>query len=278
MGDRKGERGSRRAVGRRVRSPLPSATGGGRREGDEALRRDARVAELEARLGLRFPDPRRLLEALTHSSYSYEQGPHRFPSNERLEFLGDGVVNLAVAHKLWNELPQHAEGDLTRLRAALVRESTLARWARQLELDRFVLLGVGEDQSGGRGRPALLADTFEAVAGAIFVAFGWEEAQRFVWRFVEEELEAWREEDGDAGAMGKDPKSRLQEWLQRRRKPLPTYRLLRREGPPHQSWFTVSVEWEGSVWGTGQGRSLKEAEEEAAREALRKMKGQAETF
>src|SRR5690606_5188201 len=139
VGDRKGERGSRRAVGRRVRSPLPSATGGGRREGDEALRRDARVAELEARLGLRFPDPRRLLEALTHSSYSYEQGPHRFPSNERLEFLGDGVVNLAVAHKLWNELPQHAEGDLTRLRAALVRESTLARWARQLELDRFVL-------------------------------------------------------------------------------------------------------------------------------------------
>ena len=218
------------------------------------------------------------MEALTHSSYANERGPHLFPSNERLEFLGDGVVNLAVAHKLWHELPQRAEGDLSRLRAALVREKTLARWARQLELDQFVLLGVGEEQSGGRRRPGLLADTFEAVTGAIFVTFGWEEAQGFVWRFVEQELQAWREEAGDEETIGKDPKSRLQEWLQRQRKPLPTYKLVLKEGPPHRSRFTVNVEWEGQVWGTGRGWSLKEAEEEAAREALRNMKGRAQTF
>lgn len=222
------------------------------------------LEELEQRLGLSFPDRGLLLEALTHSSYANEQDP-RPNSNERLEFLGDSVIGLSAGHLLYERFPEEPEGSLARMRASLVSEDALSKCARALQLGRFVLLGAGEERSGGRERPALLCDLFEAVVGAIYLTHGWEEANRFVRRQLEPLLHERRQ------GSWLDAKSRLQEYLQQREGQLPQYRLVAVEGPPHRRIFRVEVLWRDQVLGEGQGGSRKQAEQEAAASALRAL-------
>lgn len=234
---------------------------------------EARLDELERRLGIPLRDRRVFLQALTHSSFSHEWGPSRFPSNERLEFLGDAVVNLSAASFVCDSLPHAPEGALTRRRTGLVNQEALARRAKALGLDRLVLLGTGAERSGGRRRASLLCDVFEAVAGAIYVTAGWEAADRFL-RAQFESMLAERAADGGMEAdeaAWSDAKSRFQEYAQARGEPLPCYRLIAKEGPPHRPLFTVEVEWRGQVYGRGQGRSRRQAEQEAAEEALRRL-------
>lgn len=220
--------------------------------------------ELEERLGLSFPDRALLLEALTHSSYANEQDP-RPKSNERLEFLGDSVIGLSAGHLLYERFPDEPEGNLARMRASLVSEQSLSGCARALELGRYVLLGAGEERSGGRERASLLCDLFEAVVGAIYLSHGWEEANRFVRKHLEVRLAAMSQ----GGWL--DAKSRLQEYLQQWEGELPQYRLAAVEGPPHRRVFRVEVLWRDRILGEGQGASRKQAEQEAAAAALRAL-------
>lgn len=217
---------------------------------------------LEQILGYRFTDLRLLQKALIHASFAFE---HSFPSqnNETLEFLGDAVLDLVIGHTLFRRFPAMREGDLTKLRAALVNETHLATMARDVELGRFLSLGKGEDSSNGRKKSSILACAYEAVVGAIFEDGGYETVKEFVLRFFVPAFEAKREE-----LLIADAKSRLQELLQEQFNEAPSYRLDMEEGPSHQKLFTVSVIFRESVLGTGSASSKKEAEQRAAASAL----------
>lgn len=206
-----------------------------------------------------------LILACTHPSYANERG--LADDNQRLEFLGDAVLGLAVSQALYLR-HRFAEGELTRWRAALVREESLAAWARRLELGPRLRLGRGEEQSGGRNRPSVLADAMEAVIGAVFLRSGYEAAADFVRAGLGSEIEALQE-----GIM-LDAKTDLQELCQARGLTL-TYRLDNEEGPPHDKRFSVSAIVGGSTVAAGSGRSKKEAEQGAARSALQKLQGAA---
>ncbi|HHY36989.1 MAG TPA: ribonuclease III [Firmicutes bacterium] len=218
------------------------------------------MAELESRIGIKFTEPRYLEQALTHASYANEQGEGH-QSNERLEFLGDAVLELAVSELLYHRYPQLSEGALTKRRAALVCEATLEQCARQLELGSFLRLGKGEELSGGRERPALLADALEALLGAVFLDQGLEAARAFVARILGDRIEGEEE-------LFFDYKTQLQEALQRDRNYSLKYNLLAAEGPDHNKTFRVGVVINGVQVAVGVGRSKKEAEQAAARQAL----------
>jgi len=217
---------------------------------------------LEQILGYRFTDLRLLQKALIHASFAFE---HSFPgqNNETLEFLGDAVLDLVIGHTLFRRFPAMREGDLTKLRAALVNETHLATMARDVELGRFLSLGKGEDSSNGRKKSSILACAYEAVVGAIFEDGGYETVKEFVLRFFVPAFEAKREE-----LLIADAKSRLQELLQEQFNEAPSYRLDMEEGPSHQKLFTVSVIFRESVLGTGSASSKKESEQRAAASAL----------
>jgi ribonuclease-3 len=217
---------------------------------------------LEQILGYRFTDLRLLQKALIHASFAFE---HSFPgqNNETLEFLGDAVLDLVIGHTLFKRFPAMREGDLTKLRAALVNETHLATMARDVELGRFLSLGKGEDSSNGRNKSSILACAYEAVVGAVFEDGGYETVKDFVLRFFVPAFEAKREE-----LLIADAKSRLQELLQEQFNEAPSYRLDMEEGPSHQKLFTVSVIFRESVLGTGSASSKKEAEQRAAASAL----------
>ncbi len=217
---------------------------------------------LEQILGYRFTDLRLLQKALIHASFAFE---HSFPgqNNETLEFLGDAVLDLVIGHTLFKRFPAMREGDLTKLRAALVNETHLATMAREAELGRFLSLGKGEDSSNGRKKSSILACAYEAVVGAIFEDGGYETVKEFVLRFFVPAFEAKREE-----LLIADAKSRLQELLQEQFNEAPSYRLDMEEGPSHQKLFTVSVIFRESVLGTGSASSKKESEQRAAASAL----------
>lgn len=201
------------------------------------------------------------LEAVTHGSWVQEHPQAGRRSNQRLEFLGDSVVGLAMAHYLFQGYPEASEGDLSRAKAAAVGEGALAAAARRLGLGEFLFLGKGEEQGGGREKPALLADAFEAVCGALFLAAGWEKASRFVARHLGPTA------DRALRRGTEDYKSRLQEVVQGRGGKV-SYRLLREEGPDHAKVFTVAALVDERVVGHGRGRNKKAAEQEAARDAL----------
>lgn len=209
-----------------------------------------------------FRSPLLLIEALTHPSFTNEN-PQVKESNQRLEFLGDAVVGLVVSQHLYQAFPDWPEGELTKLRAAVVCEPTLARRSRALGVGTWLRLGRGESATGGRERDSILADAFEALAGAVYLDAGLEAVHRFVLRELEPEVASAR-----AGRHRLDYKTRLQEHLQRHSPDYPTYRLLSEEGPDHQKRFLVAVVHKEKVMGQGWGRSKKEAEQEAAREAL----------
>ena len=207
-------------------------------------------------LGYRFSDPHLLRQALTHRSYGT-------PHNERLEFLGDGVLNFVIASLLYERFPVLPEGDLSRLRAHLVNQETLSQLARTLDLGQYLLLGEGELKSGGFRRPSILADTFEAILGAIYLDGGFDAAAGVVRR-IHEPLLA----ELDPKSLGKDPKTLLQEYLQGRRLSLPLYNVVSVSGEAHEQHFQVEcVILELSIRAEGEGSSRRSAEQNAARSA-----------
>lgn len=221
------------------------------------------LERLRSILGAAGLDLALLQEATTHSSYANERPEGGLPDNERLEFLGDAVLGLIIAEHLFKALPGRAEGRLAKLKARLVSEPILARLASRLELGGYLLLGRGEELTGGRQRVSLLADALEAVIGACYLSLGWEETRRLVLRWWGEELAglARREEDLDA-------KSALQELTQAEWRERPEYRVIGEEGPDHRKKFRVEVLLGGRSLGTGEGRTKKVAEQAAARMAL----------
>ncbi|MBR5405853.1 MAG: ribonuclease III [Oscillospiraceae bacterium] len=215
--------------------------------------------ELEEAVGYRFQEPALLTEALCHSSYANEtRGALR--CNERLEFLGDSVLSIVVSNHLFRNtrLP---EGELTKIRASLVCEKSLFEWAKRISLGDYLLLGHGEEQSGGRERPSILADAFEAVIAAIFLDGGMEPAAKHILRFLPEQF------DRPSEAFH-DYKTALQEVIQQNPEERVEYVLTGAEGPDHMKLFTVEVRLNSNVIGTGTGRSKKIAEQMAAKEAL----------
>jgi ribonuclease-3 len=221
------------------------------------------LAELENYLGYQFTDPTLLLQALIHRSYSFEQGRNMAKDNETLEFLGDAVLDLTVGYVLFKMYPLMREGELTRLRSALVKESHLAIMARELDLGSHLLLGKGEDASRGREKPSILSCAFEAVMGAIFLDGGYEAATAVVDRFVVPWIKKRKETLRNA-----DAKSLLQEMIQEKFNEGPVYVLEKAEGPDHDKIFTVSVCFRKIRMAQGRAKNKKEAEQKAAAEAI----------
>jgi len=216
---------------------------------------------LQKKLGHRFADAGLLEEALTHPSHGYE-ARRRMPDNQRLEFLGDAVLQLAATEHLYRLLPEAREGELTALRARLVSRAQLQTMAEALDLGALLVLGRGEESSGGRARPSNLADAMEAVLGAVFCDAGWEKARDIAVRLLGPALDAAQQ------AESANPKGELQERLQALGGEAPVYTCVAEEGPAHARRFEVKAEWQGRELGHGWGGSKKEAEIEAARMAL----------
>lgn len=222
------------------------------------------LAELEAHLQIEFKDKELLERALTHRSYLNEnQDVTR--DNERLEFLGDAVLDFIVGEYLFHHLPDMPEGELTALRAALVRAPTLADFANQLEIGRFLRLGLGEDESGGRQRIPLLCASFEAVVGAIYLDQGLPAAQQLTEKLIEPTLAHIRAE-----SLHIDAKSEFQVWAQATFNITPRYEVVTVSGPDHARQFVLQVMVGDKVWGEGQGSSKQVAAQAAARTALSK--------
>jgi ribonuclease-3 len=224
------------------------------------------LVALQQTLDIIFNNISLLEQALAHSSYVNENPDFAPASNERLEFLGDAVLGLVVAERLYQLFPQFTEGQMTRLRAALVRRETLARMAQTIGLGDHLYLGKGEEASGGRQKPLNLAGAIEAVIGAIFLDQGLAQARDFTLRLLETDL-------SEAVARGDsvDYKSELQELTQAREQQTPTYHVIESTGPEHDKRFTVEVRVGDTLLGWGSGKSKKAAESEAARAALEKL-------
>jgi ribonuclease-3 len=221
------------------------------------------MESLESRLGYKFRNSLLLAEAMTHPSLAYEsQRPHF--DNQRLEFLGDAVLQLILTEDLYRMFPDFPEGRLTKLRSQLVSRRALARFALSIDLGSYVLLGKGEEATGGRRRMSTLADGFEALIGAVYLDIGYTGARDLVLRLFQSEIEAL------AGSPEeRNPKGELQECLQAIHPQAPNYRMLGESGPDHRKVFQAEVSWRGLVLATGKGKSKKEAEARAASEALR---------
>ena len=220
--------------------------------------------EFQQRLGHGFADENLLRQALTHASFGHEKR-QRLPDNQRLEFLGDAVLQLAVTAELYRRFPELPEGRLTVLRARLVNRHHLQALAQELGLGDHLILGRGEENSQGRRRGSILADGMEAVIGAVYSEAGWDAARAIILRLLEPSLAAISNE-GDAAEA--NPKGSLQEKLQAEGEHPPVYRCLSETGPAHARVYEVVVEWQGRELGRGQGASKKEAETRAAQAAL----------
>ena len=223
----------------------------------------ADLANLQSVLGITFRNLSLLQQALVHRSYLNENPDFSLPSNERLEFLGDSLLGFVIAEKLYEDFPQLAEGEMTKLRAALVRTETLARLASSLGFGDCLYLGAGEEASGGRARRSTLACVLEAVIGAVLMDRGFAYAKELVLRLFQGEIGRALKE-----MIAGDHKSMLQELIQAQHQVTPVYRTIKEEGPDHAKEFTVEVIVNGSVLGVGRGNSKRRAEMEAARVAL----------
>jgi len=227
---------------------------------------EKKLKELQVRLGIEFQNEKLLKQAFTHSSYVNEHRRKPHEDNERLEFLGDAVLELTVSQFLFKKYPLMSEGELTKLRAAIVCEPSLVAFANDQSFGSFVLLGKGEEMTGGRTRPALLADVFEAFIGALYLDKGMDTVIAFLDKVVFPKI--------NAGAFSHvmDFKSQLQEYVQRDAHGSIEYRILLEKGPAHNREFISQVLLNGSELGTGTGRSKKEAEQHAAQMALAMLK------
>lgn len=219
---------------------------------------------LEQKIGYEFKNKSLLRLALTHSSYANEMGDPGH-CNERLEFLGDSVLSIIVSEYIFTTFKNRPEGELTKLRASLVCEKSLCSFSRQLGVGEYMLLGKGEIINGGRERPSILADAFEAILAALYLDAGMETAREYVLRFVVDELSHTEDE------VFKDYKTTLQEVIQRNREEQLAYILVDETGPDHNKSFTIEVHLNSNVIGTGTGKSKKQAEQMAAKQALQLM-------
>lgn len=222
--------------------------------------------DFQEKIGIRFENEKMLKQAFTHSSYVNEHRRKPFEDNERLEFLGDAVLELTVSQFLFKKYPMMSEGELTKLRAAIVCEPSLVAFANELSFGKVILLGKGEEMTGGRERPALLADVFEAFIGALYLDKGIEVVTSFLEKVVYPKI--------NAGAFSHvmDFKSQLQELIQRDGSGMIEYHVLQEKGPAHNREFVSRVSLNGAELGTGIGKSKKEAEQNAAQMALVNLK------
>ena len=219
--------------------------------------------EFQKKIGYRFRNRHYLTQALTHSSYANEKHMSRLFNNERLEFLGDAVLELTASEFLYEKFPDYPEGELTRLRASLVCEQTLAFCTRELELGKYLLLGKGEDMTGGRKRKSILSDALEAVIGAIYLDGGFANAKEFILRFVLNDMEHKQ--------LFFDSKTILQELVQAGTEGELSYRLIEESGPDHQKKYVVEACIGEKPMGQGEGGTKKQAEQEAAYQVLLSM-------
>ncbi len=222
------------------------------------------IKDLEAAIGYQFHNISLLQNALTHSSYANERWHNSLLSNERLEFLGDSILGMLVAEYLFRTFPDRPEGELTRMRADMVCEKTLAAVANSIHLGDHLLLGHGEEQGGGRSRNSILADAMESVIAACFLDGGMEAALRFIKRFILVEVPVTKLHNADY-------KTQLQELVQQKRNQVLSYTLAGETGPDHDKQFEVEVSLNGNVVGRGKGSSKKRAEQDAARAAIENL-------
>jgi ribonuclease-3 len=233
--------------------------------GARLVRLEDAFTELERRVGYRFKDRGLLEQALTHRSRAAEDVSGA-ADNESLEFLGDAVLGFVVADRLFHQFPEYNEGQKSKIKAAVVSTQSLARHAELIKLGDYLLLGRGEEKTGGRLKSALLADTYEALVAAIYLDGGIEPAATFLHRELKDAIDG-----GSERLFVQDYKSALQERVQALGRPLPEYRVSGESGPDHHKIFSVEVAVSGEVLGTATGRAKKEAEQDAARQALLKL-------
>ena len=222
------------------------------------------INELEAAIGYRFKNITLLQNALAHSSYANERWHDSLKSNERLEFLGDSILGMVVAEYLYRNFPDRLEGDLTRMRADMVCERSLALIAERIDLGKHLLLGKGEEAGGGRSRDSILADAVESVLAACFLDGGMEPARNFINTFVLTDVPVQK-------LRNADHKTALQELVQQKKNQILSYALVEESGPDHDKHFTVQVSLNGAVVGEGEGKSKKRAEQDAARDAIENL-------
>ncbi len=221
---------------------------------------------LQARLGHQFRDPALLRLALTHPSISHEMGASQ-DHNQRLEYLGDAVLQLVLSRELYDRYPQHDEGPLTKIRAQLVNQASLAEQGRALGLGEQLILSRGEQLNGGRERPSILADAYEAILGALFLDGGYDVARAFILHSFQDEFT-----DIENTATADNPKGALQEILQAISSEAPQYQVLTATGPDHDREFECAVLYKGEEIGRGRGKSKKTAESQAAAAALERLR------
>jgi ribonuclease-3 len=226
------------------------------------------LAQFQEGIAYTFKDERLLEEVFVHTSFLNERGGEGLRSNERLEFLGDAVLSTVISHIMMERFPQKNEGELSRLRARLVSEVTFSSLAREMKLGDYLLLGKGEILDGGREKPSLLADTFEALIAALYLDGGFGRVFDFIAERFDTMLDCLSEE-----AMTQDYKTLLQEYTQGHYRVVPEYTVVEERGPDHERLFTVHVLIKGDCCGEGVGRSKKEAQQRAAREALERYEG-----
>lgn len=221
---------------------------------------------VKEKFGVSFKNQGLLEQAFTHSSYVNEHRYLELTDNERLEFLGDAVLELLISQYLYGTYPDLPEGKLTKMRAAIVREDSLSKFAKECQFDQFIRLGKGEENSNGRQRPALLCDLFESYLGALYLDQGFEAAKAFIDQVIVPKIES------GAFSHEMDHKTALQEILQRNGDVAITYQLVSEEGPAHEREFFVEVSVDDQVIGKGSGKSKKNAEQQAAATAIKEMK------
>ena len=224
------------------------------------------IKDLETAIGYRFKNISLLQNALTHSSYANEHWHNSLKSNERLEFLGDSILGMVVAEYLYKNFPDRPEGELTRMRADMVCEQSLAAVAQRINAGEHLLLGHGEEQGGGRNRPSILADAVESIIAAAFLDGGMQAAEGFISKFILCNVPVSK-------LKNEDFKTALQELVQQKKNQILSYALVEESGPDHDKQFRVGVSLNGKVLGIGNGRSKKRAEQDAARVALEKLNG-----
>jgi ribonuclease-3 len=226
---------------------------------------------LQEKISYHFKHPELLRRAVTHKSYLHENRIQAQQDNERLEFLGDAVLDLVISEFLIDQYPVATEGDLSKAKAQMVSEPMLSRVAKQMEIGKFILLGKGEELTLGREKPSILADAFEAVIAALYLDGGYGEAKAFIIRCFDQPLKDLANQSGAEPSEHPhfDYKTSLQEFCQKKFETLPVYELLRESGPDHQKRFEIQLFISGRVISQGAGRTKKEAEQMAAKEALK---------
>lgn len=225
------------------------------------------LTNLENKLNYRFKNLELLKEALTHPSFYNKDEKDKLINNQRLEFLGDSILELIVSEYLFHKLSSFSEGELTKIKSIIVSKPTIAKWANHLSLGKYIVLGKGEDLTGGRNKLSILSDCFEALLGAIYLDSGLKKAKKFTLSFIKDEIDLIIQHN-----YIEDYKTLLQEISQKKMKCLPEYNLIKEKGPDHKKIFCIEVKLKEIYYGTGFGDSKKEAEQNAAYNALKRLK------